>query len=280
MYSTRRTPGSHPLIPPDPALSPPASVLPPPASVLVPPGSPFLHRRIPDSRFIVAPRAPHITIQFLQGLLRLVLFGSPLASFVITEHADKPHARIWCNQAIRGDLNWAADHMESSSGIHLLRAQLWDPSEADFTIFCDASLTGMGYWYPCSCVGFRSDIPPDTPSDKIFFYESLCVACAILDAAEYARCPCRLVVYTDNTNTVAMFSSLKALPAFNPLLRAVADALMRGEHQLRVLHIPGEDNTIADMLSRNRIDDAVKLVPDLQVIPFQPPQELLGATQK
>ncbi|GLB44093.1 hypothetical protein LshimejAT787_2100560 [Lyophyllum shimeji] len=82
MYSTRRTSGSHPLIPPDPALSPPASVLPPPASVLVPPGSPFLHRRIPDSRFIVAPRAPHITIQFLQGLLRLVLFGSPLASFV------------------------------------------------------------------------------------------------------------------------------------------------------------------------------------------------------
>ncbi|GLB35707.1 hypothetical protein LshimejAT787_0212720 [Lyophyllum shimeji] len=47
MYSTRRTSGSHPLIPPDPALSPPASVLPPPASVLVPPDSPLLHRRIP-----------------------------------------------------------------------------------------------------------------------------------------------------------------------------------------------------------------------------------------
>ncbi|GLB45138.1 hypothetical protein LshimejAT787_2000430 [Lyophyllum shimeji] len=82
MYSTRAASGSRPLIPPDSALPPPASVLPPPASVLAPPDSPFLHRRIPDSRFIVAPRAPHITIQFLQGLLRLVLFGSPLASFV------------------------------------------------------------------------------------------------------------------------------------------------------------------------------------------------------
>ncbi|GLB34363.1 hypothetical protein LshimejAT787_0402320 [Lyophyllum shimeji] len=82
MYSTRAASGSRPLIPPDSALPPPASVLPPPASVLVPPDSPFLHRRIPDSRLIVAPRAPHITIQFLQGLLRLVLFGSPLASFV------------------------------------------------------------------------------------------------------------------------------------------------------------------------------------------------------
>ncbi|GLB45568.1 putative retrotransposable element tf2 155 kda protein type 1-like [Lyophyllum shimeji] len=82
MYSTRAASGSRPLIPPDSALPPPASVLPPPASVLVPPDSPFLHRRIPDSRLIVALRAPHITIQFLQGLLRLVLFGSPLASFV------------------------------------------------------------------------------------------------------------------------------------------------------------------------------------------------------
>ncbi|GLB34669.1 hypothetical protein LshimejAT787_0202340 [Lyophyllum shimeji] len=86
MYSTRRTSGSHPLIPPDPALSPPASVLPPPASVLVPPDSPFLHRRIPDSRFIVAPRAPHITIQFLQGKGSLDLFSLDLplpASYVL-----------------------------------------------------------------------------------------------------------------------------------------------------------------------------------------------------
>ncbi|GLB33357.1 putative retrotransposable element tf2 155 kda protein type 1-like [Lyophyllum shimeji] len=94
MYSTRRTSGSHPLIPPDPALSPPASVLPPPASVLVPPGSPFLHRRIPDSRFIVAPRAPHITIQFLQGKGSLDLFSLDLplpASYPRGTPAHHPH---------------------------------------------------------------------------------------------------------------------------------------------------------------------------------------------
>ncbi|GLB34361.1 hypothetical protein LshimejAT787_0112450 [Lyophyllum shimeji] len=78
MYSTRAASGSRPLIPPDSALPPPASVLPPPASVLVPPDSPFLHRRIPDSRLIVAPRAPHITIQFLQGKGSLDLFSLDL----------------------------------------------------------------------------------------------------------------------------------------------------------------------------------------------------------
>ncbi|GLB38016.1 hypothetical protein LshimejAT787_0410670 [Lyophyllum shimeji] len=78
MYSTRAASGSRPLIPPDSALPPPVSVLPPPASVLVPPDSPFLHRRIPDSRLIVAPRAPHITIQFLQGKGSLDLFSLDL----------------------------------------------------------------------------------------------------------------------------------------------------------------------------------------------------------
>ncbi|GLB41124.1 putative transposition, RNA-mediated [Lyophyllum shimeji] len=91
MYSTRAASGSRPLIPPDSALPPPASVLPPPASVLVPPDSPFLHRRIPDSRLIVAPRAPHITIQFLQGKGSLDLFSLDLplpASYVLPRASD------------------------------------------------------------------------------------------------------------------------------------------------------------------------------------------------
>ncbi|GLB41214.1 hypothetical protein LshimejAT787_0904290 [Lyophyllum shimeji] len=90
MYSTRRTSGSHPLIPPDPALPPPASVLPPPASVLVPPDSSFLHRRIPDSRLIVAPRAPHITIQFLQGKGSLDLFSLDLP-LPASSRMSRPH---------------------------------------------------------------------------------------------------------------------------------------------------------------------------------------------
>ncbi|GLB45569.1 hypothetical protein LshimejAT787_2400270 [Lyophyllum shimeji] len=100
MYSTRAASGSRPLIPPDSALPPPASVLPPPASVLVPPDSPFLHRRIRGSSlrherrtllysfykvlysFTKPPDRRTYSARTRQGLLRLVLFGSPLASFV------------------------------------------------------------------------------------------------------------------------------------------------------------------------------------------------------
>ncbi|GLB45362.1 hypothetical protein LshimejAT787_2200250 [Lyophyllum shimeji] len=74
MYSTRAASGSRPLIPPASA----GLRTSPPASVLIPPDSSFLHRRIPDSRLIVAPRVPHITIQFLQGKGSLDLFSLDL----------------------------------------------------------------------------------------------------------------------------------------------------------------------------------------------------------
>ncbi|GLB43980.1 hypothetical protein LshimejAT787_1501640 [Lyophyllum shimeji] len=74
MYSTRAASGSRPLIPPASA----GLRTSPPASVLIPPDSSFLHRRISDSRLIVAPRVPHITIQFLQGKGSLDLFSLDL----------------------------------------------------------------------------------------------------------------------------------------------------------------------------------------------------------
>ncbi|GLB35485.1 hypothetical protein LshimejAT787_0210500 [Lyophyllum shimeji] len=80
MYSTRRTSGSHPLIPPDPAglRTSPAGLRAHPAGLLVPPPSDpgFAAHRCATSA------AHYYTVFTRQGLLRLVLFGSPLASFV------------------------------------------------------------------------------------------------------------------------------------------------------------------------------------------------------
>ncbi|GLB44078.1 hypothetical protein LshimejAT787_1600080 [Lyophyllum shimeji] len=102
MYSTRAASGSRPLIPPDSVLPPPASVLLPPASVLVPPdprsstvgsrirGSSLRHERRTLLysfykvlySFTKPPDRRTYRARTRQGLLRLVLFGSPLASFV------------------------------------------------------------------------------------------------------------------------------------------------------------------------------------------------------
>jgi hypothetical protein len=88
---------------------------------------------------------------------------------------------------------------------------------------------------------------------------------------------------------------LSALPAYNILLREAVDLLMAGRHDLRVLHVPGEDNAIADALSRAEFTRALRLRPQLRghihlfspyhrvldnsVYVLRPPREALGAAQ-
>jgi len=70
-----------------------------------------------------------------------------------------PSRRIWVNNAVRDDFAWAARHIKSSTGVHILRSQHWDPASADFTVYCDACLQGLGFWYPSSSLGFCSPTP-------------------------------------------------------------------------------------------------------------------------
>ena len=56
-----------------------------------------------------------------------------------------PRARIFINAAIHRDLLLVADMFARSDGKHLLRARSWGPHDADMAIYCDASLSGMGF---------------------------------------------------------------------------------------------------------------------------------------
>ncbi|KAJ7807148.1 hypothetical protein B0H14DRAFT_3765155 [Mycena olivaceomarginata] len=82
-----------------------------------------------------------------------------------------------------------------------------------------------------------------------------------------------VTIYTDNMNTVQIFSSLAAEPAYNILLKAAVDLLLKYRVDLRVLHIPGDDNTIADALSRSNWGLIHALLPCLRITSFQPPQQ-------
>jgi hypothetical protein len=194
--------------------------------------------------------------------------------------SHNPTRRIWVNNAIRDDFAWAARHIECSSGVHLLRSSDWDVSSADVTAFCDACPRGMGFWYPSSQLAFYSPTPPNPDSSSIFYFEALCVLCALSDAVPRLDRPARVVIYTDNLNSVQMFNSLSCLPAYNHLLRRCVDILLANEVQLRVLHIPGEQNIVADALSRCQFSSALASVPELSISPFQPPRWTLGAAEK
>jgi len=89
-----------------------------------------------------------------------------------------------------------------------------------------------------------------------------------------------VVIYTDNLNSIQIFNSLSCLPAYNHLLHRSVDILLANDLQLRVLHIPGDDNVIADALSQCRFSSALNIIPELHISPFQPPRWTLGATEK
>lgn len=186
------------------------------------------------------------------------------------------------NNAVRADLTWAVNHLERDSGIHLIHQIRWDVSSANFTVYCDACLEGMGFWLPDKCVGFYSPVPEGLTDEQIFYFEALCVLSALHHLIDtYSPPPhSRLLIYTDNDNTVAIFNTLRCLPRYNDILIYAADALIMKNLYLRVLHIPGELNFVADAISRKKFALAEQHVPGIVISSFLPPQLSLGAIKK
>ena len=156
----------------------------------------------------------------------------------------------------------------------------WEPDTADLIAYCDACLDGMGFWYPSSSLAFQAPTPENSPVSVIFYFEALCVFCTLRDIATQVQDGARVVIFTDNLNTVQMFNSLACLPDYNQLLRHSVDILLAHHLDLCVLHVPGEQNVVADALSRCQFAIALNAVENLRISPFQPPQWTLGAAKK
>ena len=188
---------------------------------------------------------------------------------------DKPLTKLYVNNSIRSDLQWAVHHLNRLPGTRVLQSLDWDPDSADLVAYCDASLDGLGFWFPSLNAGYWSTIPDEPPKNTIFYFEALSVLSAILHSTSFGFPISTLTIYTDNLNTVQMFNSLSALPAYNEILKAAMDHLMTDVDkfiQLRVVHVPGHLNTIADALSRGELYTVVDNIPNIVINIFSPPQ--------
>ena len=61
------------------------------------------------------------------------------------------------------------------------------------------------------------------------------------------------------------------------MMQFAVDAILRADIDVRVLHIAGVDNVVADRLSRGQFRTLASSHPDLQVLPYEPPVSLPGA---
>ena len=220
--------------------------------------------------------------QRLAGWINWALNAYPLLRPGLSALYDKmrrgvhPHSLLSLNVAVVQELRWVADHLERLPGIHILSTRDWMADEADLTYLSDACPTGMGFWSPKTCEGFQC-LVPSSSRHPIFFFEALAVLSALHHACMSVRPPpTRVAFFTDNSNTVAMFNTLAALPAYNSIVITAVDWLLASNIQIRVFHLPRRFNVVADALSRFDNATALSHEPRLSIRPFSPPRFTLG----
>ena len=115
--------------------------------------------------------------------------------------------------------------------------------------------------------------------DNIFWYEALTVLSALEWAVSLSPQPFRIAIFTDNLNTVQMFDSFRAKAPYVDILLAAVEILIHQDVDLRVWHIPGERNVIADALSRQLFSTVAQYASHLKVNTFQPPRVTSGSSK-
>src|ERR1700734_2382319 len=182
---------------------------------------------------------------------------------------------------MRCELFWFIHHVQISNGIHMLKSVEWSPYDRMATTligYTDASGSGMGIWFLGEYAGYQCPLPSEGPQDLIFFYEALAVCSAFYLGAKYG-CD-RIAIYSDNTNAVDMFSSLRAKPVYNSILIAAVDFAVDNFISTKVYDVPGKQNIIADYLSRFQNAKASQLALNMHIQQFKPPRNALGVIEK
>jgi hypothetical protein len=189
------------------------------------------------------------------------------------------NAGVALNADVVRSLEWLVDVIPKAIGVHFVDATHWDDYEANLVLWTDASLR-LGLAFVYANRGFTYAISPSNTTEKIdiFFLELVAILSAVHHVALLPHPPKKLLLWTDSLDSVAAYNSLRASePIHNSVLLALAGILLQTGIDLRIRHIAGKDNIMADLLSRLMIDEFHRRFPSQSVCLFSPPRELLPA---
>jgi hypothetical protein len=224
--------------------------------------------------------------QQLAGWINWALNVFPLLKLGLSNVYDKisgktkSHAMIYVSKGVVDDLRWLYDHVEASYRIRVFEATDWSIDQVDYTAYGDASTMGMGYYFVETKCGYQSHLPLNPPKDVIFYFEALTILAVVENVCLHTWLPKRLVVFSENSNTVNIFSCLHAKPCYNNILKSTVSLLIQHRIDLRVVLISGSDNIVGDALSRFQNDRAISACPGLFISAFTPPRPTMGSPKK
>ncbi|KIY47447.1 hypothetical protein FISHEDRAFT_74644 [Fistulina hepatica ATCC 64428] len=152
---------------------------------------------------IPGQRRSLIEFQRLGGWINWALNVYPLLRpglntlYAKTKDKNQPLQPVWVSKALCSELHWVIDHLEASTGIHMLQSRRWGPRDADLIVYTDASLAAISFYIPALHAGFQCGtnlitLPHGISQDRIFYFEALAVVSSIYQYRRYLQlssCP-------------------------------------------------------------------------------------------
>ncbi|EUC55959.1 RNase HI in long-term repeat retroelement DIRS1 family protein, putative, partial [Rhizoctonia solani AG-3 Rhs1AP] len=184
---------------------------------------------------------------------------------------ERPHAPIYINKPVRVSLEWLADRLRTNKGLSLIRGNNWEDNSADLVLICDACPSGMGFWSPTRNQAFYYRIPPETERSSNFC-EAACLLSALGWAVSLRGLPLfpRILIFSDNLDACHVFSTMAGHAPYHSMTLQAAAWLLDYNILLRVKHIVGKENRIADYLSRGMLEQVRQINRSLPIAGFTP----------
>lgn len=156
------------------------------------------------------------------------------------------NALVPVSREVKDDLLWLALAFEDSSGRLFITSSFWSCGEADAILYADACSTGLGVWFPAEKLGLFLQLP--LPARNIFWAECVAIVVAIKKGIESKAH--QIFIYTDSYLCFNLFSSHNPNSILRPVFRHIIKRMFEASVDVKVFHISGDSNTIADALGQ------------------------------
>ena len=160
--------------------------------------------------------------------------------------SDRKSFKIACS--FRKDLRWWSKFVDIFNGVSYIPPLVWE--EPDITFSTDSCLTGCGGI--CAREYFHASFPKFIQDQGLPIHKLEMLAVLVGVRLWGKNCEGQKIrIYCDNDAVVQVLNSSKTRDSFMATcLRELWFEVSKYRFQLRAIHLPGEDNRIADWLSR------------------------------
>ena len=160
----------------------------------------------------------------------------------------KPYTRIEISEDFRKDLRWWELFMERFNGVAFIPSSIW--TEPDVSMATDSCLSGCGGI--SSNEYFHAEFPPFISKQGLAIHKLEFLAVLIGSRIWGSKFRgLKLRIFCDNKSVVDVINSSKTKdPFMATCLRELWLVVSTFEYELRAVHLPGEENRVADWLSR------------------------------